>query len=362
LDLLLDFSVFFFFGTRLAIYLYDNGKRREKSVMKNKKVLLVEDDSNQAKLLSRWLIKDGNFEVKIAGDGVSGFEFVSNEHWDLIISDVNMPRMNGLDFIKHCKSALPKTPVLLITSESSMETAIKAIQNKADDLMIKPINRNEIVEKSRSLIENREAESSGIGTNVLAIGAHPDDVEIGCGGVLAKHRKNGDRVHILTLSDGKQGGETHLRRAESENAAKMIDAELFWGGLHDTQIQDGQDTISAIENIINQVNPTVVYTHTQKDSHQDHRNTFNAALVAARKVNNLYCYQSPSTTIDFRPSSFTDISNFLPKKIELISAYQTQITKCSYLASDLIEATARYWGRFAGNGRVEPFEVIRESK
>lgn len=327
-----------------------------------KKILLVEDDENQSRLITRWLQKEGDFDVSVAADGLAGFEMIANQHWDLVISDVNMPRMNGLDFIKQCKSVLPKTPVLLITSENCMQTAIKAIQNKADDLLLKPINRKEITEKAISLIEKNEQEISLTSVNVLAIGAHPDDVEIGCGGVLSKHKSKGDRIHILTLSDGKQGGETDLRRVESEKAAEMIDAQLFWGGLHDTQISDGQDTISAIENVINQIKPMVVYTHTQKDSHQDHRNTFNAALVAARKVNNLYCYQSPSTTIDFRPTSFTDISDFLPKKLELISAYQTQTAKCGYLASDLIEATARYWGRFAGNGKVEPFEVIRESK
>lgn len=331
-------------------------------IMRNKRVLLVEDDNNQAQLLSRWLEVEGSFEVFIATDGISGFELAPTQRWDLIISDINMPRMNGFDFIKHCKNALPNTPVLLITSQESMETAIKAIQNKADDLMLKPISRTDIVRKAEAMIEKSEYENSRNRLNVLAVGAHPDDVEIGCGGVLARHLEKGDKVHILTLSDGQIGGDTSLRRKESENAAEMLDAKLFWGNLQDTQITDGRETISAIENVINQIKPTVVYTHTQKDAHQDHRNTFNAALVATRKVQNIYCYQSPSTTIDFRPTSFSDISDFIDKKLELISAYNTQTSKCTYLAPELIESTARYWGRFAGFKKVEPFEVIRESK
>jgi len=363
-------SLAFGFGTLVAITAYEQQKKEidvkiaETGIikMRNKRVLLVEDDIDQAHLLSRWLVTKGNFEVSVANDGQHGFEMIPTQKWDLVISDVNMPEMDGFDFIKHCKMSLPKTPVLLITSQESIEMAIKAIQNKADDLLLKPISRTQIVEKAEHLIEKSKIENSKNCNRVLAIGAHPDDVEIGCGGALARHLENGDQIYILTLSDGKQGGETTLRRQESENAAQMIDASLFWGGLHDTQITDGQSTISVIENVINQVNPTIVYTHTQKDSHQDHRNTFNATLVAARKVKNLFCYQSPSTTIDFRPTSFTDITDFMSAKLKLISAYETQTTKCSYLAADLIDSTARYWGRFAGNRKVEPFEIIRESK
>lgn len=329
---------------------------------RNKKILLVEDDKNQAQLLARWLENDGGFEVTIATDGVNGFETVPTQNWDLIISDINMPRMSGFDFINHCKAALPTTPVLLITSQESVETAIKAIQNKADDLLLKPICRLDIVEKAQKLIEQSELENSKNRLNVLAIGAHPDDIEIGCGGVLAKHKQDDDNVTILTLSDGQVGGETSLRRSESEKAADKLNAQLLWGNLRDTQISDGRETISAIESAINQVKPNVVYTHTQKDSHQDHRNSFNATLVAARKVQNLYCYQSPSTTIDFRPTSFADISEFMDEKLDLVSAYETQTSKCAYLEPKLLESTAVYWGRFAGYSKVEPFEVIRESK
>lgn len=329
--------------------------------MKKKRILLVEDDPSQAQLLSRWLEVDGDFEVMVAHDGLSGFELAPSQRWDLIISDVLMPRMNGFDFVRHCKMSFPRTPVLLITSQEKMETAIKAIQNKADDLMVKPIRRQDILLRAQDLIAKSEYENSRHRLNVLAIGAHPDDVEIGCGGVLARHFENGDNVNILTLSDGKVGGPTEERRRESETAARMINADLHWGGLHDTEITDGQETIKAIETAIDLTKPTIVYTHTKQDSHQDHRNTFSATIVAARKVQNLYCYQSPSTTIDFRPSSFSDISDFVTAKLELISAYASQTSKCSYLAPEVIESTARYWGRFAGYKRVEPFEVIRES-
>lgn len=76
--------------------------------MKKKRILLVEDDPSQAQLLSRWLEVDGDFEVMVAHDGLSGFELAPSQRWDLIISDVLMPRMNGFDFVRHCKMSFPE--------------------------------------------------------------------------------------------------------------------------------------------------------------------------------------------------------------------------------------------------------------
>ncbi|MBL4773773.1 MAG: hypothetical protein JKX98_09320 [Alcanivoracaceae bacterium] len=75
-------------------------------------------------------------------------------------------------------------------------------------------------------------------------------------------------------------------------------------------------------------------------------------------VKNLECYQSPSSTIDFKPSRFSDITQQLKQKIELIKCYASQYEKCRYLKQSLISSTAEYWGRFSTYGMVEPFEVI----
>ncbi|MFV0387973.1 MAG: response regulator [Pyrinomonadaceae bacterium] len=327
-----------------------------------KRILIVEDDLSQAQLLARWLEADGDYKVDIAENGLKGFEIVKKSPWDLIISDVYMPQMDGLDFVKFVKMTVPETPALLITSEESMEMAIKALQHKADDLLTKPISRTAIVDKVAEMIERSEYDVSRKRINILAIGAHPDDVEIGCGGVLARHSRKGDNITILTLSDGEIGGDTNERRKESQAAAEDIRATLVWGNLKDTQITDSRGTISIIEEAIQQAKPQIIYTHSANDAHQDHRNAFSASIVAGRKVQNLYCYQSPSSTIDFRPTSFTDISDFLEEKQNLVSHFSSQVAKANYLNSEFIESTARYWGRFAGYKKVEPFEVIRESK
>src|SRR5262249_15541241 len=94
---------------------------------------------------------------------------------------------------------------------------------------------------------------------VLAIGAHPDDVEIGCGGALLDHRRRGDRISILTLSRGAVGGDHRERVGESCATADAIGAQLLFGDLPDTEIDDGIDTIRLIEEVVREVDPTVVY-------------------------------------------------------------------------------------------------------
>lgn len=195
---------------------------------------------------------------------------------------------------------------------------------------------------------------------VLAIGAHPDDVEIGCGGALAKHRAQDDHVMILVLSGGARGGSIEIRNVEGQRAADLIGAEISFFDLPDTNISEGGETIEAVLSVVRRFNPTHVYTHSLHDTHQDHRSVHRATLVAARHVPNLYCYQAPSATVDFRPTRFVDVTRQMDKKLALIATHKSQTETRANLESDLIVATARFWGRFAGYCLAEPMEIIRQ--
>jgi LmbE family N-acetylglucosaminyl deacetylase len=130
--------------------------------------------------------------------------------------------------------------------------------------------------------------------------------------------------------------------------------------LRDMYITDGAETISMIETAIRELHPTHVYTHSAEDTHQDHRAVHGATLVAARSVPNLYCYQSPSSTTEFKPHRFVDITHFIDKKIELIGAYKSQVDRMESIQPDVILSTARYWGRFAGYVLAEPLHIVRQ--
>jgi LmbE family N-acetylglucosaminyl deacetylase len=196
---------------------------------------------------------------------------------------------------------------------------------------------------------------------VLAIGAHPDDVEIGAAGALLVHRSLGHEVSILTLSRGARGGMESTRAGESEMAALALGAALYLENLQDTQIREGDPTISAISSVVQAVRPTVIYTHSVHDVHQDHRNVHQAAMVATRGVGRVYCFQSPSATVDFRPTRFVTIDDEVEGKLTAIKAFASQTQVRAYLVPDLIKSTARYWSRYADGLYAEAFEVIREA-
>jgi LmbE family N-acetylglucosaminyl deacetylase len=132
-----------------------------------------------------------------------------------------------------------------------------------------------------------------------------------------------------------------LRLASSELAARILGARLYLKDLEDTRISEGDPTIGIISRVIGEVRPTMINTHSIHDVHQDHRNTHRAAMVAAREVGRVYCFQSPSATVDFRPTRFVSIDSHLDAKIRAIDAFSSQKAVRAYLEPDLISATAR---------------------
>lgn len=324
------------------------------------RVLLIEDSIEYALVVQHWLGLMQRFEVVHVGDGLTGAQFAEYGTWDLVISDIELPGMEGLDLIQLIKSANPWTPVMMITAHQKMEYAVKALNNRADALLFKPLERPVFEAKVLELVEQAQKKRKHAQKIVLAIGAHPDDVEIGCGGTLLRHKTEGDKVFILTATGGEVGGQKTLRIKESEQAAEILGGKLFMGDLQDTKVSEGYETISLIEKVLKEIQATHVYTHTPNDAHQDHRSVYRATVVAARSVPNLYCYQAPSTNIDFRPTMFVEVGPYMEGKISAIGAYQTQTAIRPYLQDELIIATARYWGRFSGYGMAEPMEVVRQ--
>ena len=195
---------------------------------------------------------------------------------------------------------------------------------------------------------------------VLAIGAHPDDVEIGCAGTMLDHRLRGDRVSILTLSRGAVGGDQDRRMDESVAAAEAIGAQLLFADLPDARLDDGLATIELIESVVNTVDPTVIYVHSKHDGHQDHRAVASATASASRGVRRVFAFQSPSATNEFIPTQFVTIDTVLQRKVQVLKMFESQDAR-NYLDPELIVAGSRYWARQLGaNARyAEPFEVIR---
>ena len=86
-----------------------------------------------------------------------------------------------------------------------------------------------------------------------------------------------------------------------------------------------------------------------------------ATIAATRRVGTVACYQSPSATIDFRPTRFVRIDQYIAQKLRLLECFGSQTATRDYLDPDFVTATARYWSRFGGGAAVEPLEVVRET-
>jgi LmbE family N-acetylglucosaminyl deacetylase len=322
-------------------------------------ILLVEDDEILAGVVQELLGELGT--VDWTAEAEDAIERVGTHRYDLVVSDIQLPGMNGIDFVRTLTERQPELATLILSAAASFDSAVQALRAGADDYMAKPVDPVELLAKARELIQltrDRRAKNAHV---VLAVGAHPDDVEIGVGGILARHVAEGHEVTILTLSGGEQGGVAAERADESIRAAEILGCRLVHTDLVDTSVSEGGETIATIKQVIDEIQPQTVYTHTARDVHQDHRNVHSATLVAARGIPRVYCYQAPSTTVEFHPTRYVAIDDFLERKMAAIAAFGSQTAVRAYLDPELLCATARYWARFTTARYVEPLEVIRES-
>jgi LmbE family N-acetylglucosaminyl deacetylase len=280
---------------------------------------------------------------------------------DLVFTDIQMPGISGLDLLTELRKKYPGLPVVVMTAHVSVEYAVTALRGQADEFLTKPVSSKDLLAiLARLAPVGRAWRETSETQTVLAIGAHPDDIEIGVGGILSAHRSAGDTVVILTLSRGARGGDAENRQHESLASADLLGARLFLEDLEDTHIKAEDPTVGIIERVVAQVQPDIVYTHSSHDRHQDHAAVHAATLVATRSVRTVCCFQSPSSTIDFRPTRFVPIDGFTEAKLDLLRCFASQDVR-DYLEPEFVLATARYWSRFGGGTSCEPLEVIRDT-
>jgi LmbE family N-acetylglucosaminyl deacetylase len=177
--------------------------------------------------------------------------------------------------------------------------------------------------------------------NILAIGAHPDDIELGCGGTLLKASRQGHGVFMYTLTRGAASGDPEQRTKELMRSAKFIGAKRLWiDNFEDTKLSLSSELINHIEFFINKADPDIVLTHSLGDTHHDHRAIAASTIEAGRFIPNILAYEIPVTR-DFKPQVYYDISDVIDDKIELINIFWSQRSKM-FLKSNAIKGIAEY--------------------
>ena len=122
--------------------------------MPKKKIILAEDNSTLSLLLKFRLEKEG-YELFMATDGKQAVDLIENEHPDLVLSDVMMPFISGLEVISHLRNKLNlDTPIIVFSSAGQEEMVLKAFNLGANDFMGKPFSPNELVIRIKRLIGN----------------------------------------------------------------------------------------------------------------------------------------------------------------------------------------------------------------
>ena len=124
---------------------------KDKMKRKKAKILVVEDNPATRELLREFLFEEG-YTVRVAGDGKEALLRVRKESFDLVLTDVKMPRMNGIQLLKELQKIIPDTKVVIVTATADSEIAVKAMKFGAYGYITKPFCLDSILQKVKKAL------------------------------------------------------------------------------------------------------------------------------------------------------------------------------------------------------------------
>lgn len=215
---------------------------------------------------------------------------------------------------------------------------------------------------------------------VLAVGAHPDDLEILCAGTLARCRARGDTIIMCVATNGDMGSMTKqppelaaIREAEARESASRLQAEFIWLGYPDEFLYPDHETRMRFIEMIREARPDIILTHAPNDYHQDHRTVSDLVFVSSfigavpnvrtaspahPRICPLY-YFDTLAGVDFLPTEYVDITDTLETKLDMLRCHKSQLEWLGdYNNIDILEfttAVARFRGLQCGARYAEGF-------
>jgi CheY-like chemotaxis protein len=313
-------------------------------------VLLVEDAIEEVYLVRGFLEKGGLYQVTTSQDGDQAARLIKERAFDLIITDLNLPGMDGYDLIRLIKTSLPKIPILATTGYTATHYLEHAYRAGANHVLTKPIDRDELLKVVGELVGGG-APAAPKAPTVLAIGALPGDVEWGCAGFLLGSRVRGDDVLLLPLKN--PGGDA---ASAERRGAERLGARIILEASGTAENPNANQTL--LERIVRETRPYIALIPSLADGNVDRRETHRIARGAVADVPTILGYETATSTADFHPTRFVDMSQQLDKKIEALSGYLARGR--ADLDPAFIEAAARYWGKHVQFGLAEAFEVLKD--
>jgi LmbE family N-acetylglucosaminyl deacetylase len=221
--------------------------------------------------------------------------------------------------------------------------------------------------------------------NVLAVGAHPDDIELCCAGTLARYAQQGHAIVMASFTCGDMGDLNiqppelgRIRKAEAEAAASMLGARLLWPGITDELVFPNEAQRRVMIDLLREADPDVIITHSPEDYHPDHRyvshlvfDSFfqkglphipDQARPACRFNQAQVYYMDHTAGVGFEPSEYVDITDTFDLKRRMLSCHKSQLTTMAQLANadilELIQVQSRFRGFAAGCRYAEGFRRL----
>lgn len=206
---------------------------------------------------------------------------------------------------------------------------------------------------------------------ILAVGAHLDDIELACGGTLAKAIANNHSVKMIVMS---KSGYTNYDGTVMRSDEKAIEegrraASIL--GVKDLEILDcpskdipyHSEVIESLDSRIQEYMPDIIFTHWIFDTHQAHEGVAKSTITAARRHNTIYMYEpiypAGRSYMGFRPQMYIDIGGFEEQKLEALRMHKTEYKKFGEQWIEGSRARAAYRGYEMGRQYAEAFEIVR---
>lgn len=203
---------------------------------------------------------------------------------------------------------------------------------------------------------------------ILAIGAHFDDIELGCGGTLARHVAAGDKVYayVATVS-GYMNAENQVVREnetaleEGRAAMEILGIELTCGYFRTLEVEFNEPLNAQILRIVQEKGIEKVYTHWVGDIHHDHQAVAKASLHSCRHIPRMLMYRSNwyHSTLDFRGTFYVNITGFLGRKMDALKAHKSEMDRTREKWIEFFTNEAANAGQRIGVTYAEVFELVK---
>ena len=214
---------------------------------------------------------------------------------------------------------------------------------------------------------------------VLVISPHPDDETLGCGGTLIRHKKEGDEIHwlIMTNVNSSEKKIHSVKEKEIEEVSKAYNFDSTSRTKFLTSELDSaprKEIIQVISKVFKEIQPNFLYLPFNNDIHSDHSIVFDAAASCTKSfrypyVKKVMIYETISETEfsirpdreQFKPNLWIDISDYIDEKIEIMSLYESEIGKEPFPRSEQnIRSLAKFRGSTVGALSAEAFILLKE--